>query len=389
LHYRSRVLGVEESRATKEMATKQNTKKGKVEDALTESKHTTIIPKSNMEKYLKEVRINQPETTIEPTSDRQRKATKGMFAKQKNAESEDLTNSLYKYTDWYSLHLSYNDISSPKEEILENGTLLQKLRLYFHTAELRTLYEEEDRDETLTKEEIASIMAVCKETEENITISRKCMKEYRTIKRFGSDVLRTLKTFQVAFAFLAKWLNKLSYCEQKAFECTLLVNAEQTIMDKDELRQLFTDLVSMHKDTGVAFTYDTNAQEMRLKFDKEGGIQQHIKEATKKCTQALSTFKAYATAAEEYIKNSTLQYYPILIQKSIMEAEEELFEREMVDDITFFKSYVNDRRETGETITPEEDKRAIIPDYLEIKPDREVYRNCKHGLKLIEDGKIL
>ncbi len=379
-------MGVEESRVTKAMATKRNKKA----EPTSESGQTIIEPKGNIMDYLEKVGATKAKgERIEPNlPDVKRTTQKGVFAKQKNESSgTDFLSSFYKYTDWYNINLAENDIYNTKEAILEKGTLLQKLRLYFHTAELRRFYGTES--EGLTKEEIAEIMKLATETKENAEIAKRCSLEYTTIRKFGEDLLSTFKLFQIEFCILAKWLNKLSYCEQKAFECTLLVNAEQTIMEKDELKELLIELVCMHKETGVSFTYDTDAGKMLLKFDDKGGLQQLIKEAVKSCEDALSSFKAFAIAAEEYIKTSTLKYYPIVIQQSIMDAEREVFERGMVEDITFFKSYINDREETGETITPEERERAVIPDYLEIKPDKEVYKNCKHGLKLIEEGKVI
>lgn len=110
-----------------------------------------------------------------------------------------------------------------------------------------------------------------------------------------------------------------------------------------------------------------------------------IQEEATATTEALSDFKAYAVVVEDFLKGelskkSVLRYMPISIQMSIENAEEERFTRYLVKNLSFFRSEINQRRSKGETITPEEEKRAVIPDFYEVEPTAEVYEDCRDGL---------
>ena len=107
------------------------------------------------------------------------------------------------------------------------------------------------------------------------------------------------------------------------------------------------------------------------------GIYSQIKKEAKEATDALADFKAFAVVIEDFIMNSTLRFMPISIQMSIENAEEERYTRYLVKNLSFFRSELDIRKENGETITPDEEKKAVIPDYYEVTTPEDMYKSCK------------
>ena len=72
---------------------------------------------------------------------------------------------------------------------------------------------------------------------------------------------------------------------------------------------------------------------------------------------------------------------PISIVISIDNAAKESYARYLVKNTSFFRSELTARRENGEAITPEDERRAVIPDFYEVTPTKEVYKACKKYIK--------
>lgn len=135
----------------------------------------------------------------------------------------------------------------------------------------------------------------------------------------------------------------------------------------------------------IALLDEDFKERARKHNQQEKPLYLQIQEEATTTTEALSDFKAYAVVVGDFLKGglskkSVLRYMPISIQMSIENAEEERFTRYLVKNLSFFRSEINQRRSKGETITPEEEKRAVIPDFYEVEPTAEVYEDCRDGL---------
>lgn len=282
-----------------------------------------------------------------------------------------------------------------KEEILKSGTLLQKLRLYFSSIDLSGYFE---ATEQLTLEEERIIKTSIK-TKEDIALTKLCIKEYNTISAFGSRLSFFFKRFQTSYAILAVLLNRWDGYEYTAKQLTLLyslmknswieLNEEGERADiygieiyPDGVRHSFIkDLIYSNVLDGATLKFNEATEEFYIDGEEKGGLYSQILEEAKSTTKDLSDFKAYATVAEDYINKSTLKFMPIPIQISIENAEEERYTRYLVKNIRYFRSELNQRKANGETITPEEEKMAVIPDYYEVKPSKNVLEDCKANIK--------
>ena len=296
-----------------------------------------------------------------------------------------------------------------REEILKNGTLEEKLRLYFSSLDLGGYFGAEGK---LTKREMAKIAASIRTKEDKDLVTR-CYREYNALAKYGEKLRFYFKRFQATFGILAVSLNKWDGYESIAKQLSELYNTkpdeplegiidadkypyEPAIIYKDDIERFYSANKVEAFLQGVA--KKINLDGAILKVDKErlsfvvdifweGGLYSQIKEEADEATEDLKDFKAFTEVIEEFIKNSTLHYMPVSIQMAIENAEEERYTRYLVKNLSYFRSDLNDRRADGETVTPEQEKRAVIPDFYEVTPSEEVYKSCKVFIKELTDGK--
>ena len=72
---------------------------------------------------------------------------------------------------------------------------------------------------------------------------------------------------------------------------------------------------------------------------------------------------------------------PISIQQSIENAEEERYTRYLVKNLRYFRSELNQKIARGENVTPQDKQKAVIPDFYEVKPSKNVLADCKAAIK--------
>lgn len=291
-----------------------------------------------------------------------------------------------------------------KEEILTGGTLLQKIRLYISGIDLSGYFEAKEQ---LTQEEERVIINSI-HTKKERELTTLCIREYNTIFDFGKNLNFFFKRFQTSYAILAVLLNKWDSYEYTAKQLTLLYNLMKTsiltIWEAEENQQptniedielypestrnnFINDLLCSNVLDGATLRFNKQTEQFYIDVEEKGGLYSQILEEAKSVTKNLSDFKAYAVVAEDYIKKSTLKYMPIPIQMSIENAEEERYTRYLVKNLRYFRSELNQRKERGETATPEEERRAVIPDFYEVNPSKNVLADCKDFIKKCRDGR--
>lgn len=270
-----------------------------------------------------------------------------------------------------------------KSEILEDGTLIEKIRLYFSSLDLSGYFGDNGE---LTIDEVAKVKASIR-TQEDKELVEKCYREYRVLRKYGEQLRFYFKRFQTSFAMLAVSLNKWAVYESTAKMFSHLFNLNPDY-SPEEVESFLYEVSKKVTFDGATLKVDKEKLSFVVDVFGRGGLYSQIKQDAQAAKDDLRDFKAFTDVVEEFIKNSTLSYMPISLLMSIENAEEERYTRYLVKDLSFFRSELNVRRENGEAITPEDEKRAVIPDFYEVTPTKEVYRYCKKYIKeLMEDGK--
>jgi hypothetical protein len=284
-----------------------------------------------------------------------------------------------------------------REEILNSGTLLEKLRLYYSSADLTNYFE--GMNKTLTLFEMERVRDSIR-TGKDAALARQCTIEYYTISEYGRTLSYYYKRFQAVFGKLAVLLNRwdeydrvvdtYNELQEKIWSADFTDCPRPELQREHDLNALTTKLLHLTKLDGAKIKQGDNGT-FYLYVDGRGGLYSQIKRAAREVKEALCDFKAYEQAAEEYIESSTLQYTPISILMSTENAECERYQMFLVKNRAYYRSELNQEVVRGNKVvremvgaTPEQAKRAVIPDYYDCKPTAAVYRDCKKGIKQIE-----
>lgn len=273
-----------------------------------------------------------------------------------------------------------------KKEILDEGTLLQKMRLYISYLDTDNYF---GYSYSFTNRDQAKLLASI-ETAEDRELTIKCIKEYKTLSRFGEKLRFYFKRFQTSFSLLAVLLNRWESYEEIARTQTDAYHSFKNNRmwlfvtdpkEREKALSLFAESTERKPLEGAKLIFNKERGYFSVDVDRKGGLYSQIKAEAEETAESLRDFKAYAVVAEEFIKNSTLKYMPISIQMSIENAEQERYVRFLVSNLRYFRSDLAQRREKGETITAEDERRAVIPDYYEVEPSPDVYEDCREGIK--------
>lgn len=273
-----------------------------------------------------------------------------------------------------------------EQDILERGTLLQRARLYYSLRDFEGYFGNEESDPDEAK--AATIASI--KSKDDIEKLRQCEVEYTSLQRYGQKLTYYFKRFQTNFGMLA---GLLLLWDNYGKEAARLTATYKRWTERDpEVAEWFIKLTLMgdkeNEWEGAALRFDEERGAFFADVEQEGkgeSLYSRIQTEAKETTEALSDFKAYAMVVEAFLcdelsQKSLLHYMPISIQIGIENAEEERYTRYIVKNLSFFRSELNHRRTQGETITPEEEQRAVIPDFYEVEPTPEVYENCIDGL---------
>lgn len=282
-----------------------------------------------------------------------------------------------------------------KEEILEDGTIYEKMRLLVADMDLgEYLDEKEDR---LTEGEIDKLYSVLLSREKE-TLSRNLYKEFAILKEHGDKQQHFHRRFQTSFAILAVLLNRLEEYTHTQAQLNLfydLLGTETSITEAGEKeaakwvstipeetrREIIDTLINSNILHGAKLTFNEYKSRVLLDVSGRRGLTAQIQEAAASVNQTISHFKAFAVAAEEFIQQSKLYYIPTSVLLSIETMKEERFTRYLVKDLRYFRSDLNERIRNGDTITKEREESAIIPDLCESPFSTVMYKGCKDFFK--------
>ena len=270
-----------------------------------------------------------------------------------------------------------------RKETFERGTLTEKIRAYLCFKDDSKYMGEETK---LTEREWQQI-TLSIETKEESDKAQEYMREFDKLCSFGGQLSFYFKRFQTAFANLANLLNLWDCYDGLAILQTKQVRA---LIESDEFESEeqqhgsisnLIEVVEAMKLHGTSLQWNGKTNTFTANVYAAGGLYERILQEAKETEAAMSEFKAIALAAEGFIERSELHYTPISIQVAVENAKTERYTRYLVKNLIYFRSeYLRKRREKGSPLTLGETKRALIPDYYETKPNKELYRDARAAL---------
>lgn len=271
-------------------------------------------------------------------------------------------------------------LNMTEREIISHGSLLDKIKLYCTLWDYSNYFGSTTSSPDTARESVqASIL-----TQADKDVVDKCVSEFSALQVYGQKVLYYFKRFQSSFCVLAKFIIMWESYEREAANLTAIFKRWKK-KDPKAAEWLVNDII---KFAGDPLQFDREGEKFFVDVDRPSfNLYKRLIEEVGQTERDLADFKAYAVAIEEYISGkfkfkSTLNYLPISIQTNIDNAIEERYIRYVINNLAYFRSNLSARRSRGETITPADERRAVIPDYWEVEPTQEVYDNCVDWLKL-------
>lgn len=340
--------------------------------------------KNKIEEQLSQIRQKGAalETAIQNKKEMEQKERERKFATPSNSDEAEMQ--LPPLEEQLGMSMS-------QAEIIERGTLLQKTRLYYTLLDYEGYFGNPYTSTSLN--EVWKSLQASISTEQNKETIIQCVNEYNGLQEYGEQMRYYFKRFQTSFSILARLLNLWDSYEREAQKLTATFKRWK---GKDpEGAEWFVNNILICSGDGEqwegaclrfdweseAFSVDVELKEKRYPdAPEEEGLLSKIQKEAASTAETLSDFKAYAVVAEEFIQKGTLHYMPISIQMCLENAEEERYTRYIVKNLSFFRSEINYRRSKGETITPEEERRAVIPDYYEVEPTPSIQDDCIEAL---------
>jgi len=267
-----------------------------------------------------------------------------------------------------------------KEDIIKNGTVLQKIRLLFAHYDMKGYY---DKTEDLTEEEDNKLIQDAQNSL-NEEFLNECVQEFRTLLAFGGRIHFFYKRFQASLAPLSCCLKKLDSKKLAADVITELYKETAAGVEDQERREDIKDaFISGLKSTGVFDDGLINFKDGRffVEYKKSNEIYKDLAICEMDTKEALCDLKAYIMAAKEFIEASYCKYVPIPILVYWQALKSERFARYLIQNKKYFKSEINLKKKYGIPYTKEEEREAVVPDFEEVKATGKIYRDCKKSLK--------
>ena len=305
----------------------------------------------------------------------------------------------------------FSEMGLTEQEIMERGTLQQRIWLYFV---LYDYSQYSNIQSTAAFQELRQIIT----TDEEIALFERCRREYIALYNIGEKVAYYYKRYQTSLAALARvlllWdLYKTSAkAYNKALEMTLDTERQRAISlykkgeymcdsepeepednteppTEEQQINWLTEMAgngfingieaisnSIMVDTGARIRHDYSKGgfyvDIHINQNGERSLYEKIQEEARQTEEDFTDFVAIARAIRNFEKSkqNTLHYLPVNIRAAIDNAESEAYIRYLIKNKEYLRSELNYRRWFGEDITPEQEAVAVVPDYYEIQPSQ-------------------
>ncbi len=232
------------------------------------------------------------------------------------------------------------------------------------------------------------------------------LKLYLDLQKYTDKLLGVVKTYEVEVALLSRLVDKHNAL-RKDIETFDLIRGYAMIVqgnngtsavhvfkdntapahqtsDITALMQKFSNtLAEKYKDDGVKFKLSLapNAASLTADINGKDGLHKRIVEQAKQAEINLSYVKAYIEPVEEYLtENYYSDYAPSQLLRNINNIKKQVFSKSLMA-LDCHISCINDKRMKGGAVTEAQEYEAVVPDYREVAPDKEVKDSCYLYLK--------
>lgn len=283
-----------------------------------------------------------------------------------------------------------------EEEIIESGTPEERASLYLSDIEMR-LYGFKRR---LTKEQIKKLSTFEKKEDKEAFVGYLTL--FDGLEKYTQKLAYVFKMYQLSISSLATLLKKWDWYEYiipmieiayfslkntggktgMRYNFTNNNEEEMKSLDATTPEELLAEWNASNSDGDVIYRADGN--KIIADIFQDGGLYSKIQEEAKDAEETLSQLKAYIQVIENFLlENGYYFFMPQRMDMIMNNVMQELFARSIIDK-KYFRSELNAKKiDRGEPVTEQEELLAVVPDYYEIKADKDEVRKCKHGIEIL------
>lgn len=268
-------------------------------------------------------------------------------------------------------------------DIIKDGTPRERAAIAIIDYDL--LNTSDERVCKLSEKELKQLRAaILKESIDEQNEFMYYIREANKIFRFASKLTYNFKMYQLEATLLAQLVTKWEDYEREAEACNKFLNAflrdikngAIEVVGVEDVPSFFAKMIladNCKEWDKATLVYDEATQTFKANVDGEGKLYEEIKKQVKDTEEYLSYFKGSAIAMAEYIEEVDLPVTPIQVYDVITNAEEELYSGSLIESKKYYRSNLNKKKQNGESISPEEERRAVFPDYHEMAADEHSY----------------
>lgn len=282
------------------------------------------------------------------------------------------------------------------EEIIANGTPYDKACAILSHYDTKHLWGAA----SLTDEQLQQIRNSLR-TPEDIAAYMEYLKVYDKLRKYQKNLAYTFKMFQLEASLLQNLLTKWDNYEQQANLLSILYGSlkctgghsdmaysltgrteDMKELDTTNPEALLQEINNLNDNKGDV-RYIAVGDDVKADIDFEGGLYSQIHKQATSTAKKLSWVKGYIEVVMGYIlDNGFLGLMPNAMEMTIDNVQDERFIRSLTKEQGYFRSTLNAKKiDRGEPVTPEEEHKAVYPDYYEVEADKEVVEDCKLQLE--------
>lgn len=264
----------------------------------------------------------------------------------------------------------------------KKGTVLDRVLFVVLSYDIDVFFERsqlypEQEKALRTREEIQELRTTFK-TEKQIKEYSDLLIMYLTGNSF---FVRLVYTANEAYEKHCKeQLSYLAIKEEIEKECEDLTNILNSLSDPTE-RETFLRLALKVSRHGVKLSYDGKVF-APIYVDGEGTLLHKIRETKSKIEYTLKSIKASLGVLMQYYGDKYISLFPVHVRTMYTLIEGEYTLRSNPEIYPYLRSKTLEKKERGETVSPEEEFWNVFPDFGECEPSETEYIFARNALEI-------
>ena len=207
---------------------------------------------------------------------------------------------------------------------------------------------------------------------------------YGDLNKYQDNLYKSYKVYQISIGDLSKFTTLWDEYSKMADVLTALITGRG--LSNEEIQVELEKVAPMIQNKLVKYVYNEEKNKIEADIFQKGQLYDLVVEASKDAEDFLSIVKACIMVIEEFMTENCYYFImPIIMDETIQIVKKEIYSHSIINDL-YHKSRKNKILKSGGTVSDDDLKKAVVPDYNEIKPGIEYLNMCYNGLQKIREN---